>query len=36
MLDKALAAAILGDPLVLQSDALGPAARGIIRGWPAP
>ncbi|MDB5375751.1 MAG: hypothetical protein JWR00_197 [Rubritepida sp.] len=36
MLDKALAAAVLGDPLVLQSDALGPAARDIIRGWPTP
>lgn len=36
MLDKTLAEALLGDPLLLQSDALGPAAREIIRGWPAP
>lgn len=36
MLDKALAGAILGDPLVLQTDALGPAAQEIIRGWSAP
>lgn len=36
MLDKSLAEAILGDPLVLQTDALGPSAQAIIRGWPAP
>jgi len=36
MLDKSLAEAILGDPLMLQTDALGPAAQAIIRGWPAP
>ncbi|MDB5414509.1 MAG: uncharacterized protein JWR10_2844 [Rubritepida sp.] len=35
MLDKQLAGAILGDPLALQTDALGPAAQAIIRGWPA-
>lgn len=36
MLDKVLAEGVLGDPLALQSDALGPAAQEIIRGWPAP
>ena len=35
MLDKALAGSILNDPSALQSDALGPAATEIIRGWRA-
>jgi hypothetical protein len=33
MLDKSLAASIFGDPLALQSDALGPAAGEIIGSW---
>lgn len=36
MLDKALAEGVLGDSLALQTDALGPAAQEIIRGWPTP
>lgn len=36
MLDKVLAEGVLGDPLALQSDALGPAAQEIIRSWPPP
>lgn len=33
MLDKSLAGSIFGDPLALQSDALGPAATDVIRAW---
>lgn len=34
MLDKGLAAVVLGDPLALQSDVLGSAAEAIIAAWP--
>ncbi len=34
MLDKEISAYIFDDPLVLQSDVLGPAAREVISSWP--